>query len=51
MFEPHELYEAFSKIDLENSYELVRGAVGVVAHFGANRMAEIKEMKMSCKLS
>ena len=28
----------------------LRGAVGAVAYFGANRMAEIKEIKMSGKI-
>ena len=46
-FEPSELVEAFGKIDVKNCYELVRGALGVTAHFGANRIAEIKEMTMS----
>ena len=47
VFEPFELNEAFGKIDVTNRYELVRGAVGVTAYFGANRMAEIKDLKMS----
>ena len=47
VFEPSELVQAYKKIDVNNCYELVRGALGIVAYYGANRMAEIQEMKMS----
>ena len=47
VFEPSELNEAFKRIDDNNCYELVRGAIGAAAFFGANRIAEIKEMTMS----
>ena len=50
VFEPSELNDAFKKIDVNNCYELVRGAVGAIAYFGANRIAEIKEMTMSGNL-
>jgi hypothetical protein len=46
-FEPEELGMAFKKIDFDNRYELVRAAVASVAYFGANRMAEIKDLKVS----
>lgn len=47
VFEPSELVQAYKKIDVKNCYELVRAALGIVAYYGANRMAEIQEMKMS----
>ena len=50
-FEPDELATAFSLIDQSNCYELVRGAVGAISYFGANRMAEIKELRMKGKVS
>ena len=47
VFEPSELVQAYKKIDVNNCYELVRAALGIVGYYGANRMAEIQEMKMS----
>ena len=49
VFEPPEMSDFFSKIDLANRYQLVRAAAAVVLLFGANRVADIKDLLIKSK--
>ena len=48
-FEQGEFEKFFDLVDLNDRYQLVRAAAAIVLYFGANRVAEVKEIKFGGK--
>ena len=48
-FEFEQFIKFFDHVDLNDRFQLVRAAAAVLLYFGANRVAEIKEVKFGGK--